>query len=122
LRSPREYMESIESGLQPRATPIGAAQLPFEFLLNALRLKGGFSRSQYETRTGLPLDGLRDRLSDAKRRGLLVDQEDGRWACSDLGYRFLNDLLQLFLPEEAIVPGDSYTQEPTMEPAAVRCD
>jgi oxygen-independent coproporphyrinogen-3 oxidase len=121
-RGPREYMESIESGRAPKSGAIGTADLPFEFALNGLRLKAGFSQTLYEARTGQPVETLAKAVSQASSRGLLVESGHEAWRCSELGYRFLNDLLQLFLSERPAGPADSYAQGPTMESAAVRCD
>jgi oxygen-independent coproporphyrinogen-3 oxidase len=121
-RSPREYMESIESGQPPSACDIATADLPFEFALNGLRLKAGFSPALYESRTGLAVATLAKAVARANNRGLLEQDGHEAWRCSELGYRFLNDLLQLFLAELPPDPADSYAQGRTMEPAAMRCD
>jgi oxygen-independent coproporphyrinogen-3 oxidase len=121
-RGPREYMNWIERGVPNSDTQISVAQLPFEFMLNALRLKSGFTRASYEARTGLSMDALQEQLGSAERRELLQCDESGAWRCSDLGYRFLNDLLQIFLFAEPPAIADSYAQDSTMAPAAVRCD
>jgi len=121
-RGPREYMEAIETGTPAREAAVAAAELPFEFMLNALRLRAGFSGGLYEERTGLPLDGVRDRMALAEVRGLMQRDDRAGWRCTALGYRFLNDLLQFFLPEKAVPAGNSYAQEATMVPATARCD
>jgi oxygen-independent coproporphyrinogen-3 oxidase len=115
-------MAAIEQDLEPVEAAVAPDQLPFEFLLNALRLKSGFTRGGYESRTGLPLQSLGERLESAQARGLLQCSASGAWRCTDLGYRFLNDLLEPFLPEAVGAPRDSYAQERTMEPVTVRCD
>ena len=70
--------------------------LPFEFMLNALRLNEGFSADDYRLRTGLELDSVAGGLARAEQRGLLVSQGSG-WRATDLGRRFLNDLQASFL-------------------------
>ena len=74
----------------------------FEFMMNALRLHGGFDTPLFQERTGLPVDELRQQLDEAERQGLLV-WDRHRIKPTVLGRRFLNDLLQLFLPAEPSV-------------------
>jgi oxygen-independent coproporphyrinogen-3 oxidase len=82
---------------------VAAADLPFEFMLNALRLNDGFSSQQYRQRTGLDLRDLEVKLARARERGLLercsIDpgESDANWRPTDLGRRFLNDLQASFL-------------------------
>ena len=105
-KQPREYQEQMQTRSQGVAggsgTPIGessfiaAADLPFEFMLNALRLNQGFSVRDYRQRTGLELESLEAKLVDARGRGLLESREDG-WRPTELGRRFLNDLQASFL-------------------------
>jgi oxygen-independent coproporphyrinogen-3 oxidase len=121
-RGPREYMAAIDTGMEPAQARVAPGQLPFEFLLNALRLKSGFTRYGFESRTGLALETLGEPLEGARARGLLHCSDQESWRCTDLGYRFLNDLLQAFLPESARPGPESYAQRGTMEAAAVRCD
>jgi len=121
-RGPREYMAAIEQNLEPVEAPVSPDQVPFEYLLNALRLKSGFTRCGYESRTGTALEAIGERLESALARGLLHCSDGGAWRCTDLGYRFLNDLLQPFLPEAPRAPRESYAQGRTMEPVTVRCD
>jgi oxygen-independent coproporphyrinogen-3 oxidase len=72
-------------------------QLPFEFLINALRLPGGFEPALFEARTGLSMDSIRTRLASLAGRGLLESTES-RCRASATGLSFLNDLLAEFLP------------------------
>ncbi len=75
-----------------------AEQLPFEFMLNALRLTGGFALAEFTAHTGLPLTAIQAQLDDASTRGWLTLEDD--WLRpTDLGQRFLNDVMQLFLRE-----------------------
>ena len=78
------------------AAAIAAADLPFEFMLNALRLNEGFSSDCYQARTGLRLQNLDDKLATAEDRGLLESVASG-WRPTELGRRFLNDLQASFL-------------------------
>jgi putative oxygen-independent coproporphyrinogen III oxidase len=71
--------------------------LPFEFMLNALRLNEGFTEHDYLRRTGLPMASVEAKLAEGQRRGLLTNR-DARWQPTELGRRFLNDLQASFLP------------------------
>jgi oxygen-independent coproporphyrinogen-3 oxidase len=66
-------------------------------MMNALRLNEGFRLSLFEERTGLPLVTVLKGLDEAERRGL-IERNHERVAPTELGQRFLNDLLQVFLP------------------------
>ena len=77
---------------------VAVDQLPFEFMLNTLRLTGGFTLNEFTAHTGLPLTAIQAQLDDAGARGWLTIEND--WLRpTDLGQRFLNDVMQLFLPE-----------------------
>ncbi|MGA0797303.1 MAG: oxygen-independent coproporphyrinogen III oxidase-like protein, partial [Quisquiliibacterium sp.] len=75
-----------------------AADLPFEFMLNARRLIDGVPTGLYAERTGDSLMSISRRLADAVGRGLL-DPDPLRIRPSSLGLRFLNDLQTIFLEE-----------------------
>jgi oxygen-independent coproporphyrinogen-3 oxidase len=78
---------------------ISREALGFEFMLNALRLTGGFESRLFAERTGLPLQVVERAIANAEARGLLTC--DHRMIQpTALGQRFLNDLQQIFLPEE----------------------
>jgi putative oxygen-independent coproporphyrinogen III oxidase len=95
-KQPREYMDKAGS-LEKTVAP---AELPFEFMLNALRLVHGFEPRLFSERTGLPLILIEDRLGEAETRGLLA-RDWKRIAPTERGQRFLNELLELFLPTGA---------------------
>ncbi len=95
-RMPGAYVAAATAGRGGERTPIARADLPFEFLLNALRLVEGFDRAQFEARTGLEVTGIAAALARATRRGLLEARADG-WRPTALGRRFLNDLQADFL-------------------------
>jgi putative oxygen-independent coproporphyrinogen III oxidase len=78
------------------SAPIAVADLPFEFMLNALRLNEGFTAGDYRRRTGLELASVEGKLAAAEARGLLASQTDA-WRPTELGRRFLNDLQASFL-------------------------
>jgi oxygen-independent coproporphyrinogen-3 oxidase len=69
----------------------------FEFMMNALRLTGGFATEMFMERTGLSIDSMLQQLDEAERRQLIT-QDDRRILPTLIGRRFLNDLLQIFLP------------------------
>lgn len=97
-RDPAKYMAQALAGTaitQDEEVPRG--QLPFEFMLNALRLKEGFELARFTERTGLPLTALRKSLEQAEAKGWLT--RDLQWAQpTERGFDFLSDLQALFLP------------------------
>ncbi|HSE02237.1 MAG TPA: radical SAM family heme chaperone HemW [Burkholderiales bacterium] len=104
IKHPERYMAAAEAGdpiQEQRDVP--PEEIPFEFMMNALRLNAGFPAALYEERTGSPLTAVLRDLEDAERRGL-IERDHARIAPTALGRRFLNDLLQLFLAPEKHVP------------------
>jgi oxygen-independent coproporphyrinogen-3 oxidase len=99
-KHPRTYLERAAEGrhVQEQNT-VGRADRVFEFMMNALRLTDGFAIEEFTSRTGLPLSAARA-LAEAEARGL-IRRDATRIAPTELGQRFLNDLLGLFLPEKA---------------------
>jgi oxygen-independent coproporphyrinogen-3 oxidase len=101
-RQPREYQDRLEAMPGAGAGPNGARrrvprrELPFEFMLNALRLNEGFTLRDFEQRTGLSVQTLEPALRRAAGRGLLEATAEG-WRPTELGSRFLNDLQGGFL-------------------------
>lgn len=96
-RHPRAYMEA--SGTPARIggdTVVGAAELPFEYMLNALRLVDGVPLDDFAERTGLPLAHIAPQLRDAQQRGWLRDDPQ-QLHTTALGQRFLNDVIASFL-------------------------
>jgi oxygen-independent coproporphyrinogen-3 oxidase len=100
FKQPRQYMESAESGnaIQEQHD-VGGHEIGFEFMMNALRLTGGFPLVLFEERVGVPLTVVLKQLAAAEQRGL-IERDHQRVAPTPLGRRFLNDLLQIFLPED----------------------
>ncbi|HET9042856.1 MAG TPA: radical SAM family heme chaperone HemW [Burkholderiales bacterium] len=99
-RTPAEYMRRIDAGTQVvERRELGRSDLPFEFMMNALRLAEGFPVSMFAERTGLPIVVAERALAQAESRGLL-ERDHERVRPTALGRRYLNDLLGLFLPEE----------------------
>ncbi len=96
-KQPREYIAAALRGASMvEGQVLEAKALPFEFMLNALRLIDGFEPHLYAERTGLPLVELEAPLRAAQARGLL-DRSAARIRPTQRGRLFLNDLLQLFL-------------------------
>jgi putative oxygen-independent coproporphyrinogen III oxidase len=97
-RQPREYMTRVAAGGAVQSEhEVPVRDIPFEFMMNALRLNDGFPLSLFEERAGLPLTHALKGLDEAERRGLIV-RDHRHVAPTELGRRFLNDLLQIFLP------------------------
>ncbi len=98
FREPLLYMQQAMSG-HPVAQDheIPRSDLPFEFMLNALRLKNGFALTQFAERTGLPLTVLQNALETAQQKGL-IERDFAQVRPTTRGFDFLNDLQALFLP------------------------
>ncbi len=75
---------------------VARKDLPFEFMLNALRLKEGVTMTQFLERTGLPVSSIAKGLETARGRGLLTT-DASRIQPTERGFDFLSDLQQLFL-------------------------
>ena len=101
-KQPAQYMESALAGNAVQESHDVAPQdIGFEFMMNALRLDNGFPLVMFEERAGVPLTAVLKQLDEAERRGLIT-RDHLRVAPTALGRRFLNDLLQLFLPERVL--------------------
>lgn len=101
-RDPQRYMKQALSG-QPLAQDdeVARVDLPFEFMMNALRLREGFERSLFIQRTGLPASLVQSGLDQAVARGWLLVQgaaEAEFVRPTERGFDFLNDVVSLFLP------------------------
>lgn len=98
-RHPRAYLQAAGSAacLQ-RDEQIRPTDLPVEFLMNALRLKEGFALADYKLRTGLETLNLEPGLSQAMQQGML-EHNTNRIRATALGYRHLDGLLAMFMPE-----------------------
>jgi len=96
-KHPQQYMDAVKAGTQiADARTLTRDDLPFEFMMNALRLTEGVPAALFEARTGLPLIVCTAALEQARGRGLL--ETDASCLKPTLqGQRFLNDLLALFL-------------------------
>jgi len=98
FRDPASYMEHALDG-QPIASEeeVPRAQLPFEYMLNALRLTEGFELARYTERTGLSIAAIQQGLERAEREGLLARDLARAWPTAR-GLDFLSDLQGMFLP------------------------
>ena len=97
VRTPADYQTRAMLGQAvSQRDRVSAADLPFEFMLNALRLVDGVDQSVFEDRTGLSILAIQVPIKKALDKGLLVDSID-RFKASELGLRFLNDLQEMFL-------------------------
>ena len=96
-KHPKAFMEGAETGSAVDNTwVIDPADLGFEFMMNALRLTGGFETRLFSERTGMPVQSISMQLAQALKKGLITQNTQ----CIQptlLGQRYLNDLLQLFL-------------------------
>jgi putative oxygen-independent coproporphyrinogen III oxidase len=99
-KHPREYMKKAGT-----ADSIGGqnivlnTELPFEFMMNALRLKSGFTLKQYEQRTHLSVDGIQPILSKLLDNELL-QLKHSTYSCTEQGWNFLNNTIEHFLPRK----------------------
>lgn len=99
VREPRLYMERALAGdAVVSADEVARKALPFEFMLNALRLKQGFTLLQFMERTGLPLSTIGAALEQAERKGLIGRDATRVWP-TERGFDFLSDLQALFLAD-----------------------
>jgi oxygen-independent coproporphyrinogen-3 oxidase len=99
-RHPQSYMQSVFSPAKAmlEERQIDGHELPFEFMLNALRLIEGVPSSDFLDRTGIDLSAIQKDLQVAIQKGLLTDSLTQIQATS-LGLQFLNDLQEIFLPD-----------------------
>jgi oxygen-independent coproporphyrinogen-3 oxidase len=77
---------------------VGRKELPFEFMLNALRLREGVPLTQFLERTGLPPSSIARAMEQGRARGLL-EPDPARIAATARGFDFLSDLQALFLAD-----------------------
>jgi putative oxygen-independent coproporphyrinogen III oxidase len=99
-RSPASYLQRAQRGdFLAESFEVERADLPFEFMLNAMRLLDGVPAAWFAERTGLPPGAIESGLVEAERRGLLI-ADHAHWRPTILGARFLNDLQSLFLPPQ----------------------
>jgi oxygen-independent coproporphyrinogen-3 oxidase len=100
-REPALYMQQAMKG-EPvtQSTEVSRLDLPFEFMLNALRLRGGFDLADFVDRTGLAMTSIQKGLTEAEKLGLIGRDLHRVWP-TDRGFDFLSDLQALFLADSA---------------------
>lgn len=97
---PRAYLSQQQEGQPPvERTRVSAADVPFEFMLNALRLREGISLALFEQHTGLPASSIEATVRAAGERDMILNDSAERIVPSERGWRFLDDLQGLFLPD-----------------------
>jgi oxygen-independent coproporphyrinogen-3 oxidase len=97
LKNPRGYLAAAgRPGSIGGDEPVAPAQRPFDYMLNALRLVEGFALADFEARTGLSRAVIAAKLGLARDRGWL-EVDDARVVPTELGRRFTNDVISLFL-------------------------
>ncbi len=100
FKQPAGYMQQAMAGnAVHEETEVSRDELAFEFMLNTLRLTEGFESRLFTERTGLPIQAIDAGLLQAEAKGLLKADHQRIWP-TELGQRFLNDLQQIFLPDE----------------------
>ncbi|MCW9089104.1 MAG: radical SAM family heme chaperone HemW [Gammaproteobacteria bacterium] len=99
-RHPQAWLESAAGAdvVAGRRT-LGREDLVLEFMMNALRLREGFASALFQAHTGMPISTVEPALREAERKGLLQWQLQ-RVLPTERGHNYLNELLQLFMPEE----------------------
>ena len=101
VKQPREFLRRAAADRISDRFQVATEELPFEYLLNVLRLTDDFAEVDFVARTGLPFATIARAIDEAQRKGLLERGAAGRWQVTEVGQRFLNDLQALFLPERA---------------------
>ena len=98
-RDPKRYMtQALAGSAVALSEEVPLADLPFEFMLNASRLKEGFTLAQFGERTGLAITAIQRGLEQAEKKGLLTRDLHRVWP-TERGFDFLSDLQTMFLPE-----------------------
>ncbi len=102
-KHPKEYVaRSSQSDLNTNTYiltehVVSQTERSFEFMMNALRLTDGFQTAMFQERTGLPITVIQQQLNEAEERKLII-RDHQQITPTLMGKRFLNDLLQIFLP------------------------
>ena len=98
-REPGLYIDNALAGeAVTQETEVSRADLPFEYMLNALRLRDGFKLQDFAEKTGLPVSALQTGLDEAERKGL-IELDLTSLRPTERGFDFLNDLQSLFLSD-----------------------
>jgi len=99
IKNPRDYQTHAGTPAAFAEEAVAPRNAAFEFMLNALRLKAGFAPHLFQERAGIPLGLIREPLQKAEDAGL-IDWGIQRIAPTPQGWRYLNDLMQHFLPDD----------------------
>ncbi len=95
VKHPKGYLDPNRDPLD-HLTTVSNDELPFEYMMNQLRLFSSFTLDDYQQRTGLPTSTVLPTLQQAKNKELM-SSTGSTWQVTSLGHRYLNDLLELFL-------------------------
>jgi putative oxygen-independent coproporphyrinogen III oxidase len=101
VKQPREFLRRGAADRVSDRFSVVSADLPFEYMLNVLRLTDDFTEADFEARTGVAFATIADAIAEAQRKRFVQRSGVGQWRVTELGQRFLNDLQALFLPERA---------------------
>lgn len=102
VKHPKGYLEEGRDYLD-KVTTVQASELPFEFMMNQLRLHKSFSLLDYQNNTGLTIDTVLPILKKAEHKKLMKNTKQTQnlagdtWCVTELGQKYLNDLLEMFL-------------------------
>ncbi|MEG2695917.1 MAG: YggW family oxidoreductase, partial [Acinetobacter sp.] len=94
-RLPKDYLAKVPAE-HVQYHRIENDEMPFEFMMNALRLNEGVHADLYQQRTGLELSTLDKAVNALRARKLMVDDQN-RLACTEQGHVFLNSVLEAFI-------------------------
>jgi putative oxygen-independent coproporphyrinogen III oxidase len=95
VKHPKGYLDISRKALDKLHT-VSNEELPFEYMMNRLRLFSGFSLDEYQAYTGLSINSVLPILLKAQDKNLM-EFNGTHWSVSTLGHRYLNDLLEMFL-------------------------
>ena len=95
VKHPKGYLDTDRPHLD-QLREVTQEELPFEFMMNQLRLRQPFTLSHFSQHTGLAKHNIADTLEQARAKQLM-DNIDEAWQVTSLGHRYLNDLLEMFL-------------------------
>ena len=100
VKHPKGYLDTNRSPLDHLNT-VTSDELPFEYMMNQLRLFSSFTLAEYQQRTGLTASTVLPTLLKAQDKKMMTCNDtlstEGKWQVTQLGHRYLNDLLELFL-------------------------
>lgn len=100
VKHPKGYLDPNRSPLDHLST-VSQEELPFEYMMNQLRLFSSFTLTDFQQRSGLSASTVLPTLLQAQEKGLMQCREnsphENKWQVTQLGHRYLNDLLEVFL-------------------------